>query len=188
MENRFKHLSEKFFGRGLEEIGEREKRILERVWRRNKVSRDTNEDFEKHKTFGERVADQVASFGGSWTFIIIYLGFLAAWIVWNSYVFFSKPEAFDPYPYILMNLFLSMTAAVQAPIILMSQNRQAARDRLDATHDYEVNLKAELEILGLHAKIDDLREAKWQELLETQQKQIELLTKLLEESERKKSQ
>ncbi len=188
MENRIKQLAEKFFKRGLDELDVREKKILERVLRRGKISRDTNEDFDNNLTFGQRIADKVASFGGSWTFIIIYLGFLTAWIVWNSYVFFSKPEAFDPYPYILMNLFLSMTAAIQAPIILMSQNRQSARDRIDAAHDYEVNLKAELEIIGLHEKLDDLRDAKWCALIETQQKQIEILTKLLNASERRKSQ
>ena len=186
MENRIKRLSEKFFGRGLNELGEREKGILERVLRRGKVSRDTNEDFDKAQTFGQKVADKVASFGGSWTFIIIFLGFLTAWIIWNSYIFFNLPQAFDPYPYILMNLFLSMTAAIQAPIILMSQNRQSVRDRLDAAHDYEVNLKAELEILGLHEKLDDLRDAKWCELLETQRQQIELLTRLLETAEHDK--
>ena len=186
MENRIKQLSEKFFKRGLSELDEREKNILERVLRRGKISRDTNEDFDKNLTFGQRIADKVASFGGSWTFIIIFLSFLLAWIIWNSFVFFNTPEAFDAYPYILMNLFLSMTAAIQAPIILMSQNRQSVRDRLDAAHDYEVNLKAELEILGLHEKLDDLRDAKWCELLETQRKQIELLTELLEIGGRKK--
>ena len=187
MENRIKRLSEKFFGRGLNELGEREKGILERVLRRGKVSRDTNEDFDKAQTVGQKVADKVASFGGSWTFIIIFLSFLTVWIIWNSYIFFNLPQAFDPYPYILMNLFLSMTAAIQAPIILMSQNRQSVRDRLDAAHDYEVNLKAELEILGLHEKLDDLRDAKWCELLETQRQQIELLTRLLETAEHDKS-
>ena len=185
MENKIKQLSEKFFKSNLNELGEREKGILERVLKRGKISRDTNEDFDKAKTFGQRVADKVASFGGSWTFITIFLGFLAAWIIWNSFVFFNTPNAFDAYPYILMNLFLSMTAAIQAPIILMSQNRQSVRDRLDAAHDYEVNLKAEMEILGLHEKLDDLRDAKWCELLETQHRQIELLTKLLETAENK---
>ncbi len=187
MENKIKRLSEKFFERGLSELGEREKAILDRILRRGKVSRDTNADFDKAKTFGQRTADKVASFGGSWTFIIIYLAFLAVWVIWNSYIFFSTPNAFDPYPYILMNLFLSMTAAIQAPIILMSQNRQSAKDRIDAAHDYEINLKSELEILGLHEKLDDLRDAKWGELLETQQRQIEILTKLLEAAERENS-
>lgn len=188
MENRIRQISETFFKRELDRLGEREKGILERVVRRGKISRDTNEDFDGKQTFGQKVADKVASFGGSWTFIIIFVGFLAVWIVWNSYVFFNTPEAFDPYPYILMNLFLSMTAAIQAPIIMMSQNRQSAKDRLDASHDYEVNLKSELEIIGLHEKLDDLRDAKWSELIATQQKQIELLTKLLEAAERRNPQ
>lgn len=185
MENRIRQISEKFFKRGLNELGEREKGILERVIHRGKISRDTNDDFAVKQTFGQKVADKVATFGGSWTFIIIFVSFLAAWIVWNSFVFFNRPEAFDPYPYILMNLFLSMTAAIQAPIIMMSQNRQSAKDRLDASHDYEVNLKSELEIIGLHEKLDDLRDRKWRELIETQRQQIELLTKLLEASERR---
>lgn len=187
MENRIKQIAKSFFKRDLNELGEREKGILERVLHRGKISRDTNEDFDSKQTLGQKIADKVASFGGSWTFIIIFVSFLAAWIVWNSYIFFNTPEAFDPYPYILMNLFLSMTAAIQAPIILMSQNRQSARDRLDATHDYEVNLKSELEIIGLHEKLDDLRDQKWSELIATQQKQIELLTKLLADSERRNS-
>jgi len=187
MENRIKQISERFFKRELNELGEREKGILERVLHRGKITRDTNEDFDGKQTFGQKVADKVASFGGSWTFIIIFVSFLLAWIIWNSFVFFNTPEAFDPYPYILMNLFLSMTAAIQAPIIMMSQNRQSSKDRLDASHDYEVNLKSELEIIGLHEKLDDLRDEKWRELLETQQKQIEILTKLLEASERRNS-
>ena len=187
MENRIKHLAEKFFKRSVNELGERERGILERVLRRVKISHDTNTEFDNSQTFGQRIADKVASFGGSWTFIILFLALLATWIIWNSYVFFNTPSAFDPYPYILMNLFLSMTAAIQAPIILMSQNRQSSKDRLDAAHDYEVNLKSELEILGLHEKLDDLRDAKWQKLLETQQQQIALLTKLLTAAELKNS-
>ncbi len=181
MENRIKQLSEKFFKRGLSELSQREKDILERVAQRGGISRNTNEDFDDTQTFGQKVADKVASFGGSWTFIIIFIGFLVAWVAWNSYAFLNMREEFDPFPYILLNLFLSMTAALQAPIILMSQNRQSAKDRIDAAHDYEVNLKAEIEILGLHEKLDDLRESKWEELIKIQQKQIELLTRLLNE-------
>ncbi len=102
-------------------------------------------------------------------------------MVLNSYVLARRGDAFDPYPYILLNLLLSMLAAVQAPIIMMSQNRQAAKDRLDAAHDYEVNLKAELEILSLHEKIDELRERKWAELIRLQQEQIQMLVRLSEE-------
>src|SRR5207253_8842939 len=122
-----------------------------------------------------------ASFGGSWPFIIIFGAVLLLWVLLNSYILAWPGVAFDPYPYILLNLVLSMLAAIQAPIIMMSQNRQAARDRLDAAHDYEVNLKAELEILGLHEKLDELRERKWAELILMQQEQIKLLTELIAE-------
>lgn len=157
-----------------------EKTTIEKLVKRKPISRDTNQDFSDQRTFGERVADRVAAFGGSWTFIIIFAGILISWVILNSFILANRDAAFDPYPYILLNLFLSMLAAIQAPIIMMSQNRQAAKDRLDAAHDYEVNLKAELEILSLHKKIDELREQKWLELIDLQQKQIKLLEKLLE--------
>lgn len=145
------------------------------------LARDTNKEFDTQLTFGQRVADKVAAFGGSWTFIILFAAVLAAWIVLNSAILARRHEAFDPYPYILLNLFLSMTAAVQAPVIMMSQNRQAAKDRLDAAHDYEINLKAEMEINRLHEKLDDLREQRWAELVSMQQEQLRLLQQLLEE-------
>lgn len=157
-----------------------EKNAIEKLVKRHPISRDTNKDFSDQRTFGERVADKVASFGGSWTFIIIFGLVLISWVILNSFILANRGNAFDPYPYILLNLFLSMLAAIQAPIIMMSQNRQAAKDRLDAAHDYEVNLKAELEILSLHEKIDELREKKWLNLIELQQRQIELLEELLE--------
>ncbi len=124
-------------------------------------------------TFGQRVADKVASFGGSWSFIIIAVTAIGAWILVNT-----RRATFDPYPFILLNLILSCTAALQAPIIMMSQNRQASRDRIDAQHDYEVNLKSEMEIVALHTKLDEIREEKWAELIKMQQRQIELLTEL----------
>lgn len=184
MEKRLKELSLKSFKRDFENLNQHERKVLERLVSRLHISRNTNLEAEKAQTFGQRVADKVAAFGGSWTFIISFLTILAIWIVWNSYIAFGTKEMFDPYPYILMNLFLSMTAAIQAPIILMSQNRQSERDRIAAANDYEVNLKAELEILDLHGKIDDLREDKWREMVQMQQRQIELLTKLLAECER----
>ena len=158
-----------------------ERHVIEHLRRRSPISRDTAKQFYDERTFGERVADRIAEFGGSWTFIFIFLSVLAAWVVLNSYILVRRGETFDPYPYILLNLFLSMLAALQAPVIMMSQNRQAARDRLDAAHDYEVNLKAELEIVALHQKIDDLREQKWGDLVVMQQEQIEILRKLIEE-------
>lgn len=159
-----------------------EKSAIERILNRHPISRDKNQYFNDQRTFGERVADKVAAFGGSWTFIIIFGLILISWVILNSFILANRGNAFDPYPYILLNLFLSMLAAIQAPIIMMSQNRQAAKDRLDAAHDYEVNLKAELEICSLHEKIDELREKKWTELIVIQQKQIEILQKLLNET------
>lgn len=160
-----------------ESLQEAEKRALKKIISRKSLARNTAEDFSSERTFGERVADKVAAFGGSWTFIIIFAAVLAGWVILNSFVLLNR--AFDPYPYILLNLFLSMLAAIQAPIIMMSQNRQAAKDRLDAEHDYEVNLKAELEIMALHEKLDDLRDTKWIELVEMQQRQIGILQELL---------
>jgi len=120
------------------------------------AARNLNEEEEEQMTFGERIADRVASFGGSWTFIIIFGVILFSWIVLNSVVLVKG--AFDPFPYILLNLFLSMTAAVQAPVIMMSQNRQSIKDRLRADLDYQVNLKSGMEVAELHRKLDHLTE------------------------------
>jgi uncharacterized membrane protein len=125
-------------------------------------------------TFGERIADHVASFGGSWSFIGLALLTIFGWIFMNV----VWHRAFDPYPFILLNLVLSCLAGLQAPIIMMSQNRHAARDRIDAQHDYEVNTKAELEIVALHAKLDEIRDQKWVELIKLQERQIALLETL----------
>jgi uncharacterized membrane protein len=127
-------------------------------------------------TFGQRVADKIADFGGSWTFIISFCVFLALWIVINAGVLLSRP--FDPYPFILLNLMLSFLASLQAPVIMMSQNRQEARDRQHAEGDYKVNLKAELEIRHLHEKMDYLLHQHTTKLMEVQQIQIELLRDL----------
>ena len=131
-------------------------------------------------TFGEWVADQGAEFGGSWEFIISFGVFLLLWIVLNAAALLRQP--FDPYPHILLNLILSGFAALQAPIIMMSQNRQSAADRKMAVHDYEVNLKAEIEIMALHEKMDALRTDQLAALLEKQQQQLDLLTQLIARS------
>ena len=123
---------------------------------RTQVSRNPNLEEEEMLTFGQRIADKVAAFGGSWTFIIIFGVILAIWVFINSAALFSKH--FDPYPYILLNLFLSMIASVQAPVIMMSQNRLSSKDRLKSDLDYEVNLKAELEVAHLHRKVDHIYE------------------------------
>jgi uncharacterized membrane protein len=132
-----------------------ERAVIERCVRRLAVSRNINIDVEKSSTFGERLADRVAEVGGSWGFIIGFGVFIALWSLVNTILLAT--HAFDPYPFIFLNLTLSMLAAVQAPLILMSQNRAAARDRLVANHDYEVNLKAEIEIAALHEKLDEIR-------------------------------
>lgn len=155
--------------------------LLRHIMDRRHVTRNVNKEFDDQLTFGQRLADNVAKFGGSWTFIIIFGLILLTWVFLNSVVLARLNNAFDPYPYILLNLFLSMLASIQAPIIMMSQNRQATKDRMDAAHDYEVNLKAEMEIETLHQKLDELRDKQWAELVEMQQEQIRLLTKLLEE-------
>jgi uncharacterized membrane protein len=168
----------------IEQLPDIERAVARRIIGREPVSRDTNRAFEDDRTLGQRVADRVAAFGGSWPFIMIFALILISWVVLNSLVLARSGDQFDPYPYILLNLFLSMLAAIQAPVIMMSQNRQSAKDRLDASHDYEVNLKAELEILSLHEKMDRLREHQWEDLVRMQQEQIRLLTELLERRER----
>jgi uncharacterized membrane protein len=140
------------------------------------VTDNTNREFDSKLTFGERIADKVAQFGGSWRFIICFFTMMTAWIILNSLFLLKDP--FDPYPYILLNLALSMLAAVQAPVILMSQNRQEDRDRMRAENDYQVNLKAELEIRGINEKLDQLIHQQWAHLLEVQQIQMEMIEDL----------
>ena len=159
-------------------INDSERRVLQKISVRQHVSRKAHEDFEQNMTLGQRLADRIASFGGSWTFILIFLALLGCWVVLNTLILTGFGKAFDAYPFVFLNLILSMLAALQAPVIMMSQNRQTAKDRAAAEHDYEVNLKAELEILGLHQKLDTLREQQWLELVAMQKQQIELLTAL----------
>jgi uncharacterized membrane protein len=181
MDQRVREISEKHFRTKYEQLGEREKRVARHLAERSHISRNVSQDFSEQLTFGQRLADKVAAFGGSWTFISIFAIVLIIWVLLNSFVLITYNEAFDPYPYILLNLFLSMLAAIQAPIILMSQNRQAYKDRLSAEHDYEVNLKAEIEIMSLHEKIDLLREKQWGELISMQQEQLNLLGRLIDD-------
>jgi len=145
-----------------------EQRVIDRVSKRLHVSRDTQQDYADSMSFGERLADRIAAFGGSWTFILIFLGLLIAWVIVNTVILANIGKPFDPYPFVFLNLILSMLAAIQAPVIMMSQNRQSTKDRAAAEHDYEVNLKAELEILALHQKVDTLRDQQWLELVEMQ--------------------
>jgi uncharacterized membrane protein len=138
---------------------------------------DPTRKLDAEATLGDRLADRVAGFGGSWVFIVGFLVFLACWAAFNIIV--GKAHALDPYPFVFLNLILSMLAALQAPIIMMSQNRQSDKDRLMASHDYEVNLKAEIEIMALHEKVDAVRHQQLTELLAKQQEQIELLTRVV---------
>ena len=181
MANQVHELAEKLLRTSYDQLGEREKRVLQHLAKHLHISRNTNKEFRDHATFGQRLADRVSSFGGSWAFITLFGALLVAWIVLNTLVLSGK-LVFDPYPFIFLNLVLSMLAAVQAPVIMMSQNRQAQKDRIDAAHDYEVNLKAELEIMALHEKLDALRQNQWLELIALQQQQIDLLKKLAGES------
>jgi uncharacterized membrane protein len=169
----------RFFGADLADLARREQEVLGHFVRRQHTSRDIHKALEERLTFGEWLADRVAAFGGSWGFILFFSGVLLCWVALNSWLLPRAGElSFDPYPYILLNLVLSMLAAFQAPVILMSQNRQAAKDRATAAHDYEVNLKAELEIMLLHEKLDSLRQRQWEDLLRLQAEQLDLLRQL----------
>jgi uncharacterized membrane protein len=140
------------------------------------VAEDLVKRFDERSTRGERVADGVARIGGSWPFVIAFFTFLSIWMLVNSH--WIRKEPFDPYPFILLNLVLSCLAAIQAPIIMMSQNRAAAKDRIQADQDFRVNLKAELEVAGLHEKVDHLLHAQWESLMEIQQAQLDLLAEI----------
>ena len=182
MDQQVQALAEQLLATGFDKLSQRECRVITGVARRTQVSRDVNHAFAERQTFGDRLADRVATFGGSWMFITLFLAALVGWTVLNS-VILAGHIAVDPYPYIFLNLVLSMLAALQAPIIMMSQNRQAARDRLAAGLDYEVNLKAELEIMELHEKLERIRSEHLEELLRTQQEQLRLLSQLAARSD-----
>jgi uncharacterized membrane protein/uncharacterized membrane protein YeaQ/YmgE (transglycosylase-associated protein family) len=159
----------------IRKLGEYERRAVDRLLRPHLGEKPPNEAFEDQMTFGQRIADHVAAFGGSWTFIGIFLLFMLVWMIINTV---SKSD-WDPYPFILLNLVLSCLAAMQAPVIMMSQNRQSAKDRMMASHDYEVNLRTEVELGKLHARFDELRDRDWRELVMMQQRQIELLESII---------
>jgi uncharacterized membrane protein len=164
------------------EISTIEEQVIRSVKENELLSKNINTEFEQKLTFGERLADKIADFGGSWNFIVIFGVVLLLWVAINSMILIWRP--FDPYPFILLNLVLSCLAAIQAPVILMSQNRQESRDRLRSEHDYLINLKAELEIRHLHEKIDHLLMNQWQRLLEIQQIQMELMEELAHKTAR----
>ena len=165
----------------LEQLPPDERHVVERFISRRKVARNMAREFHQSRTLGEQLADNVAAVGGSWKFIICFAVVLVIWMAINS--FLLRSDAFDPFPYILLNLVLSCLAAIQAPIIMMSQNRQAAADRMNAENDYQVNVKSELEILQVHEKLDVLRAQDWATLVELQNSQIEMLRRLLERAD-----
>jgi uncharacterized membrane protein len=154
-----------------------DKEVLESMQSQEVLSENVNKKFDRDLTFGEKLADKVAQFGGSWKFITSFLAILILWMIFNSFILYNR--VFDPYPYILLNLVLSCLAAIQAPIILMSQNRQAEKDHLRANEDYCTNLKAELEIQQLHSKLDLFMKRQWETLIELQKMQLELTEDLL---------
>jgi len=162
--------------RGKGELSGLEQEVVKSLREEEILSRDVNADFVRRLTFGERAADRVAAFGGSWRFVGIFGLVLFLWVAINSIVLLWRP--FDPYPFIFLNLILSCLAAIQAPIIMMSQNRQEARDRMHSEQDYRVNLKAEIEIRSLHEKMDHFLMHQWQRLLEIQKVQTQILEEL----------
>ena len=158
------------------ELTELENEVIEGLRLHELLTKNPELEFQTRRSFGDWLADRVAAFGGSWYFIVLFAVILFAWMFINSYALAVRP--FDPYPYILLNLVLSSLAALQAPIIMMSQNRQEARDRLRAMSDYKINLKAELEIRQLHQKVDHLLSGQWDRLAEIQQIQMDLIEEL----------
>jgi uncharacterized membrane protein len=167
------HVSRRWLGKETHELAANEASVVRSAAERRPISEDVNEAFDDRQSFGDRLADRVAEFGGSWTFLIAFGLFLVTWTLINLVL---RRDAFDPYPFIFLNLMLPMIAAAQAPIIMMSQNRQASKDRLDAGNDYQVNLKAEIEIMALLDKVEHLTAR--------QQEQTELIERLLAEKER----
>jgi uncharacterized membrane protein len=155
------------------EFSELDRQVAESIANQDTIAENVEDDFLEHRTLGQRLSDGLANFGGSWTFLLSFGFFLAVWIAFN--IVLGDVKSFDPYPFILLNLVLSCLAAVQAPIIMMSQKRLEAKDRLRSRNDYQVNLKAELEIRHLHEKLDHLIVKQWQRLAEIQQIQLEIM-------------
>lgn len=179
--NRFREkYVEEALREGMGEITTLQNGVLQSLKEHELLSRNINVAFEEELTFWERLSDKVAAYGGSWGFILGFLLLTGLWFVVNSYVWIFRP--FDPYPFIFLNLVFSLMAAVQAPVILMSQNRQDAKDRLRSEYDYRINLKAELEIRHLNEKMDLLLTQQWRRLLEIQQVQLAVMESLANKS------
>lgn len=158
----FENLAKALFGVPYEDLSKSKQRVIQSIAESETIVENVNDKFHDQLTFGQKLADKISAFGGSWTFIIIFLTVLFGWIILNSILLAYQGDAFDPYPYILLNLVLSSLAALQAPIIMMSQNRQTAKDRLDISENYKISLKTDLEIILLHQKIDKLTEQLFQ--------------------------
>ena len=158
------------------EVTNLEVEVIHSMHQHELITKNVETELEQKWTLGERLADKVATFGGSWRFLICFTIFLGLWIVINTVVLVTRPA--DPYPFILLNLILSCLAAIQAPIIMMSQNRQEAKDRLRSQNDYQINLKAELEIQHLHEKLDHLLLHQWGRLAQIQEIQLDLLSEM----------
>ncbi len=182
---RTKHIQE-VFEKERGEVSELEARVFRNIREQEVLANDTNQQFDQSLALGDRIADRVAEVGGSWKFIIGFLVCMGIWMLFNSQIMVSllgtKAEVFDPFPYIFLNLLLGALASLQAPFIMMSQSRQEARDRLRSENDYAVNLKAELEIRNLTAKLDQLMSNQWQHLLEIQQIQTDMMTEFSKKS------
>lgn len=179
---RAEDIAHQLLGASFDTLDQRAQKVARHVAQRQHIARNLADDLDGARApRGARAADAVARFGGSWTFVGLFAAAMVLWVALNGALLLASQDAFDPYPYILLNLFLSMLAAIQAPIILMSQNRQSARDRVTAEHDYEVNLKAELEIMLLHEKIDTLQQSQWTALLAMQSEQLKRLATLTDQ-------
>lgn len=158
------------------ELTNLEESVIKSINEHEILSKNVDSEYNQNLTRGDRIADKMAAYGGSWKFIISFTIVLILWITINSFVLLARP--FDPFPFILLNLVLSCLAAIQAPIIMMSQNRQEAKDRARSEHDYQINLKAEVEIRTLHQKIDHLLTHQWERLVQIQQIQLEMMQEL----------
>ena len=168
-------LSRELLGEGYLELDEAEREVIDEMAREDTTAENVAETFDEQAGFWDRMADRVAAVGGSWSFIFGFFVVMTAWVAMNVVLLRPVHLVFDPYPFIFLNLILSMVAAIQAPVIMMSQNRQAKKDRAAAEHDYSVNLRAELEIMSLHDKIDALRDNRLEELLAAQGEALEQL-------------
>lgn len=168
-------LAREYLGDRPSDAGHR--RVIEGIEDRQPISQDAHELAEREDSFGDRLADSVARVGGSWLFIGLFFLFLTLWTGLNTFLL-TRGEAFDPYPFIFLNLVLSMLAAIQAPVIMMSQNRQAEKDRIAAAHDYEVNLRSEIEIMAMQQKLDKLRGEQHETIIAQQEELLKLVREL----------